>query len=359
MIFKKFSKMFLSTLLGISLLFTTGCQKSEPTGRNTDTVTQAPTQAATSQSQDTQLTDSKESKDSQESATSIQSQVNQDESKTRTVSTVMGDVEVPVNPQRVVVNWYIGYAYALDLNVVGYYCWAHEAMPFYDKMMSTTSIETWDQEAVMSLEPDLIITYSEDDYKTFSSIAPVIVLPEDMSATERVLFLGEATGKSKEAQASVDTFETKLAATKETLQGEDFKDKSFSINEDWGSASYGVYFETGSRGGTLVYDYLNLKKPEKLEQLIEESGEGRGALSYEVAAEYFGDYMIWFRPYNAVEDVPSEYETSPIWESLPAVQAGQVITIPGNMSGLFYYDDVLSLTSQLDYIIGKLNEIVK
>ncbi|MDF2511214.1 MAG: Fe3+-hydroxamate transporter substrate-binding protein [Herbinix sp.] len=336
---KKFNKMLLSALLGITLiLMTIGCKKAETAGTDPVSTTPEPTQAAASD----------------------ESQDIPQESGTRTVSTVMGDIEVPVDPQRVVVNWYVGDMFALDLDVVGYYCWAHEAMPFYDKMMSTTSIENWDQEEVMALEPDLIITYSEDDYKTFSSIAPVLVVPEgDLTSVERVLLIGEATGRSEEAQATVDIFETKLAAAKETLQGDDFKGKSFSINEDWGSASYGVYYETGSRGGSLIYKYLGLKKPEKLEQLVEETGEGRGGLSYEVAAEYFGDYMIWFRPYDAVEDSPSEYETTPIWESLPAVQAGQVITVPGNMSGLYYYDDVLSLTGQLDYMIDKLNGLAK
>lgn len=336
---KKIGKIFLMTLLGISLLLmTTGCKKAEPSV--TDAVTKTP--------------------EATPEATSEESQDTQVEEGTRTVSTVMGDIEVPVDPKRVVVNWYIGDMFTLNLNVVGYYCWAHEAMPFYDKMMATKSIENWDQEEVMSLDPDLIITYSEDDYKNFSSIAPVLVIPEgDITALERLLLIGEATGRSEEAQAAVDTFETKLATAKETLQGDDFNGKTFSISEDWGSGSYGVYYETGSRGGTLLYKYLGLKKPEKLEKLIEETGEGRGGLSYEVAAEYFGDYMIWFRPYDAVEDTPSEYELTPIWKSLPAVQAGQVVTVPGNMSGLFYYDDTLSLTKQLDYMVDKLNEIIK
>ncbi|HHV11841.1 MAG TPA: ABC transporter substrate-binding protein [Clostridiales bacterium] len=337
---KKSDKKFLAVLLGISfILMASGCQKAKPAGTDAVSSTPKPTQAAVSgETQDTQ----------------------EETGKTRTVSTVMGDIEVPVDPQRVVVNWYIGDVLALDLNVVGYYCWSHEAMPFYDRMMSTTAIENWDQEEVMSLDPDLIITYSEDDYNTFKSIAPVLVVPEgDMTSLERVLFIGEATGRSSVAGDVVNTFGTKLAAAKETLQGEAFQGKSFSINEDWGSASYGVYYETGSRGGTLVYEYLGLKKPEKLVELVEKTGEGRGGLSYEVAADYFGDYMIWFRPYDAVEDAPSEYEKTPIWESLPAVQAGRVITVPGNMSGLFYYSDILSLTAQLDYIVGKLDETVK
>lgn len=336
---KKINKMFLTTMLGMAMmLMMTGCQNSKTTDSE-NVATSEPNQTA----------DSEENVEPQEES-----------GATRTVSTVMGDIEVPTNPQRVVVNWYIGDVIALDLNVVGYYGWGHEAMPFYDKMMATTAIENWEQEEVMALDPDLIITYSEDDYNTFSSIAPVLVVPEgDATALERVLLLGEATGRSDEAKAVVDVFETKLATAKETLQSDEFKDKTFSINEDWGSGSYGVYYETGSRGGTLVYEYLGLKKPEKLVQLVEESGEGRGGLSYEVAADYFGDYMFWFRPYDSQEDVTSEYEQTPIWESIPAVQAGKVIKVPGKMSGLFYYSDVLSLTAQLDYIVNALNEVTK
>ncbi|WP_263560305.1 hypothetical protein [Paenibacillus polymyxa] len=37
------------------------------------------------------------------------------ESGTRTVSTIKGDVKVPANPQRVVVNWYIGDVFTLGI----------------------------------------------------------------------------------------------------------------------------------------------------------------------------------------------------------------------------------------------------
>ncbi|WP_073588817.1 ABC transporter substrate-binding protein [Anaerocolumna xylanovorans] len=273
----------------------------------------------------------------------------------RTVNTVMGDIEVPADPQRVVVNWYLGDVFSLGLNVVGYFGWEHEAMPFYDKLVSTTKIENWEPEDVMKLEPDLIITYSEEDFSKFNKIAPVLVIPEsNITSLERLKVIGEATGHTAQAEAVVQNFETKLAEAKEKLQSKEYKDKTFSVNEDWGSGSYGVYYETESRGGTLLYKYLGLQKPDKLEKLVKETGEGREGLSYEVAADYFGDYMIWFRPYDAVEDVPSEYEKTQIWKTIPAVQEGKVVTIPGNMSGLFYYSDAASLTAQLDYILGKL-----
>ncbi|MBU5425076.1 ABC transporter substrate-binding protein [Tissierella pigra] len=283
---------------------------------------------------------------------------NLEENTTRVVNTVMGDIEVPANPERVVVNWYIGDAFALGLNVVGHYAWDQETMPFYDKFASSTKIESWEREDVMTLEPDLIITYSEDDFEKFNKIAPVLVIPESgISSIKRVKIIGEATGKSAEAEAAVKKFETKLEDAKKTFNSGDFEGKTFSIMEDWGPSGdwSGVYYETGSRGGTLVYEYLGLKYPDKLAALIQKTGEGRGHLSYEVAHEYFGDYILWCRQ----EGKESEYAKTDIWKSIPAVAEGRLVEIPGKYQGLFFYSDVMSLTAQLDYMVDALNSLTK
>lgn len=157
------------------------------------------------------------------------------ENTTRIVSTVMGDIKVPVNPERVVVNWYIGDVFALGLNVVGHNAWEQDTMPFYDKFASSTKIENWEPEEVMSLKPDLIITYSEDDFEKFKKIAPVLVIPElNINSLERVKIIGEATGQKAEAEAAVTKFETKLEDAKKTFNSGDFEGKTFSIMEDWG-----------------------------------------------------------------------------------------------------------------------------
>jgi len=199
----------------------------------------------------------------------------------------------------------------------------------------------------------LIITYKTEDFEKFGKIAPVLVIPEEsVSSVERLRIIGEATGKEKEAEALIAAFEEKLAAAKEELQSEKYQGRTFSIMEDWGPTGdwNGVAYETGSRGGTLVYNYLGLKKPEKLEKLVEESGNGRGTLSYEVAHEYFGDYILWFQQ----EGKESEYAKSDIWKSIPAVAEGRIAEIPGNYQGLFYYSDVASLTAQMDYLLDAI-----
>jgi len=272
------------------------------------------------------------------------------------IDTVMGEIEVPQKPERVVVNWYIGDALSLDLNVVGYSAWAQETMPFYDKFSTSAELENWAAEDIMAVEPDLIITYNTADFENFNKIAPVLVIPEgEVTSAERLRIIGRATGKEKEAEALITTFDKKLAAAKAELQNEKYEGKTFSIMEDWGSTGEwsGVAYETGSRGGTLVYDYLGLKMPEKLEQLIAKTGENRATLSYEVAHEYFGDYILWFQQ----EGKESEYAKSDIWKSIPAVLEGRVAEIPGENLGLFYYDDIASLTAQLDYAIDAIKKI--
>ena len=280
-----------------------------------------------------------------------------EEATVRTVSTVKGDIKVPANPKRVVANWYVGDVITLELNLVGYNAWAQETMPFYDELKASTKIEKWEPEEVMALEPELIITYDEADFDKFSKIAPVLVIPESKSAEERLKIIGEATGRADEANKAVSNFEEKLADAKKTLKGDAFTGKTFSIMEDWGPSGEwsGVAYETGSRGGTLVYDYLGLKYPDKLKELIAKSGEGRGTISYEVAHEYFGDYILWFKQ----EGKESEYAKTEIWKSIPAVTEGRVAEIPGENQGLFYYSDVTSLTAQLDYMVDAINSLVK
>ncbi|MEG0256236.1 MAG: ABC transporter substrate-binding protein [Vagococcus sp.] len=275
---------------------------------------------------------------------------------TKSIETEMGKVEVPVNPKKVLVNWYIHDVASLGITPVGYAGWAQESMPMYKEIKDIPAIEKWEKEELLSYEPDLIITYNKEDYEKFSKIAPVVVISEKKTPEERLIILGDVLGKEKEAKKLVDTFGEKLEKSKEVFAKEEFKNKTFSIFEDWGSASYGVGYETGSRGGTLLYDYVGLKYPDKLEKIVQESGEARKGLSYEVAADYFGDYVIWFLQPDVEK---SEFEKTKIWPTIPAVKEGRVLTVPGELNGLFYYSDVSSLITQLDYFSENFEALTK
>ncbi|MDF2935966.1 MAG: hypothetical protein K0Q90_1339 [Paenibacillaceae bacterium] len=279
------------------------------------------------------------------------------ESGTRIVKTVKGDIEVPAHPQKVAVNWYLGDICALGIKPVAFSGWKQATMPFYAKLDGIEALKPWEAENIMTFEPEVIVTYKAEEFDKLSKVAPVIVIEESLPAEDRLLFLGQALGREAEAKAVVENFRKKLEEAKVKLTSNEFANKTFSIMEDWGPSGdwSGVAYETGSRGGNLVYDYLGLKKPAKLEELIASNKKGRATLSYEVAHEYFGDYILWFRQ----EGKESQYAKTDIWKSIPAVAQGKVLEISGNYQGLFYYSDVGSMTEQLAFIQDKLAALVK
>lgn len=276
---------------------------------------------------------------------------------TRTVSTIMGDVGVPADPQRVVVNWYAGDVITLGLNVVGSTVGllndSYKKLPYAEQLESIPHIEKWEPEEIMALDPDLIVTYQQEDFEKLKGIAPVLVITgEEKSALERLQFLGEATGRSDKALQLIDEFETELADAKKLITSERFNGKTFTINQDWGASGEwaGIAFETESRGGVVLYEYLGLTLPDKVTSLLK--GEGN-ILSYEVAHQYFGDYIIWIES----PQMESEYQKTAFWSSIPAVSNQRVVTVPKEQYGLFFFADVASMTAQLSYITELLRSL--
>lgn len=271
--------------------------------------------------------------------------------QTRIVKTVMGDVEVPLNPQHIIVNWYVGDMFTLGFEPAAIYAPVKAAMPFYEAFRDIPLIENWEPEELLTYSPDLIITYDPEDFEKLSKIAPVVVVTgEDYGASERLQFLGESTGRADLAATAIEILEQKVNEAKAWIGGQNFSDKSFNIF--WDTVDSGLFYETSSRGGTLIYDYLGLQKPMKLEELISESGNGRGTLSYEMVSNYVGDYVLWFE-----NEADSAFKQSEVWISVPAVKEGRQLSIPWEDMYLFYYNDVASLTEQVDYLLEKLREL--
>lgn len=112
-------------------------------------------------------------------------------------------------------------------------------MPFYDKFTGIPVIENWDTEAILAHDPDLIITYSEEDFAKLSKIAPVIVVPEAaMPSVERLTFLGRATGREAEAATAIAAFEKKREEARNIL------------TSDISQIRRSAFFRTGAAGRT-------------------------------------------------------------------------------------------------------------
>ncbi|MBP1991458.1 AraC family transcriptional regulator [Paenibacillus eucommiae] len=275
--------------------------------------------------------------------------------QTKTISTVKGDVEVPVNPQRVVVLYLVGDVLALGVKPIGSSS-AYEGAAFEKEMDGTSDLGTWFEpspEAVLALDPDVIIVPSEETYQMLKQIAPTVYIPyEKMSVDERLKQIGEVIGKEGESQVLLDNFYAKVEQAKKKLKEAGILDKTVTIMEG-GKGSMGVVASKNyGRGSQVIYEYLGMKAPKIINEEVQTSDSGNGHdVSFELLADYAGDY-VFRSSYEGMVDLSD----NAIWNSIPAVKEGRLIEIG---FGLSYYSDIYSLDKQLDFIVDSLLATVK
>ncbi|OKP87925.1 hypothetical protein A3842_05885 [Paenibacillus sp. P3E] len=273
------------------------------------------------------------------------------DAQTRTISTVKGDIEVPANPQRVVVLYLLGDVLALGVKPIGVSD-VYEGAAFEAELKDVQKLGSWFEaspEVILSLNPDLIIVPSEDTYEALHDIAPTVVVPfETMTAEERVSFIGQVLGKEEEGKKLFEGFHANVEESKQKLQEAGILDHTISIMEGGNDRSMAVVTRKQfGRGSQVIYEYLGMKAPEMVQQKIDSATGGDGEpVSFEVLAKYSGDY-IFRSSYKGMADLTQD----PIWNSIPAVKDGRLLEID---FGLSYYSDIYSLNAQLDYIVESL-----
>lgn len=260
----------------------------------------------------------------------------------RVINTAQGEIEIPADPKRVIVTYCVGDALALGVKPVATYDAAGTA---YEKELE--GVPVWGEfeaEQLISYEPDLIIVANQEQYDIAFKIAPTILLPfTTQSMEERVRFMGDVLNRQEKANAVLNEFHQKLEAAKASLRETNVLDKTFSVIESDGNGGIWVYGDKWGRGGDLLYSQLELQAPEIVEKEIIAAEQHRD-VSMEVISDYIGDYIIIARGLE-------ELKGNTIWESLPAVKAGNVIPIDFT---LFYDIDIYSSNVQLDYLLNAL-----
>lgn len=270
------------------------------------------------------------------------------EEGTRTVSTSLGEVEVPANPKRVVVQYLMGDVVTLGITPVGVSD-VYEGAAFSELVADSVGLgwfPEWEEESVMELNPDLILVISKDDVERFSKIAPTIFVPYgDMTQDERVTFMGEILNKQEEAAEAINTYDKSLKEAKAKLSEAGFDNYTVSVFEGGSDATMSIrgdQFGTGS----ILYKELGLGAPEAVKTNVIDKNSGGEQVSFEVLADYSGDFIIR-NTYEGMADLSED----PIWNSIPAVANDRVIGIE---FGLSYYPDILSATAQLNHVTEEL-----
>lgn len=270
---------------------------------------------------------------SDEKVEDSQETVQPDESKEESATTVQyttitgEQVEITADPKRVVyLGPTLGDFLVMNISIVGSNLLHATNRSYYEgKTAGIVDVgNPGDLEAILALKPDLIInSYHKDAERNeaLSKIAPTIPFNPSLPYTERVKEIGNIFGKQEEADQWIAKFETQSKEMFEKLQLAEGETATVFIQE--GKALYVM----GNRSlGAFIYQENGFTIPPAIKQHVIDEGQTFVAISEELIPEYAGDHLFVLILANDEESKTGADQLlqSPIWETLPAVQKGNV-----------------------------------
>ena len=250
---------------------------------------------------------------------------------TVTVTDVRGEVKIPANPKRIVdlsgnsdILSILGYKVVGTANSDAY---DYTKFPSYleetlsgAKILGYSMQDTMDVEAVMNLNPDLIVisTVQEKMYDALSEIAPTVMIQlEALNWKDDVRALGKVFGKEDVANEWIANYEAKAKEAGDKIKakyGDDTTYLSFL-------ASGGQFFVFDGAGfGDVLYKDMGLAKPEGMP---EQTDISLPVVTYEGLAAIKADYIFAI----ATDEDLAQLEANSIWNNLPAVKNGNVVIL--------------------------------
>ncbi|SDG81630.1 iron complex transport system substrate-binding protein [Planococcus glaciei] len=267
-------------------------------------------------------------------------------SETITYESENGPVEVPADPQRVIVlSTYAGDVMALDVPLVGVDAWSKNN-PRFDKDLANVEEVTEDNlEKIIELEPDLIVGLSTiKNIDKLKEIAPTVTFTYGkVDYLTQHLEIGKLLNKEKEAQDWINDFQKRAQQAGDDIRAEIGEDATVSVIENFDKQLY-VFGDNWGRGTEILYQEMKLKMPEKVKEMALK--DGYYALSQEVLPEYMGDYVIFSK--DSEQD--NSFQETDLYKNTSAVKNGQVFEANAKE---FYFNDSLTLEYQLEFFIEK------
>lgn len=281
------------------------------------------------------------------------------QAKTRIVSTLKGDVEIPAEPQRVASDQYMGQLLKLGIIPVGVRedmlkeAWIEKAGISKDILSKIEDLGGFpmNAEKLAYLEPDLIIGSIEDNIEQYKKIGTTVFLPywESYSTAgpiEKFKRISEIFGKQEVAEQWIAEYEQKVDKARKQIEGIIKPGETISVVQIGSKALYVLAAKGGNYGSATIYQMLKLPPTEKALNMT----EGFENVSLEVLPEYLGDHVFVY--VNSKEDA-DQILNSAIWKGAPAVKKGQVYMY-GEFGDEFVMEDPYSLELQLETIVNIL-----
>lgn len=289
----------------------------------------------------------------------------------RLVQHMMGETQVPVNPQRVVTldGGYLANALVLGIQPIGSAAWSHPKggssdlgalEPYlHDGTQKLTTfgynVET-ELETVLLLKPDLIMGSHRHEaiYKQLSRIAPTVLYDHSGQGNrgwkEMMRFSGEVFGKSQTAEKVLNDYDQRTQELRQKLRqktGDSVSTIQISAVHPVNNGARLMYKR--SLGGTVLED-VGLSRPPSQDQ----EGAANALVSFELIPHLDGDviFVISYVDDDSVDRV-NELKNQPLWSQLEAVKQGKVYPVNAQH---WYGVDIMRVNLILDDLFKYLLE---
>ncbi|MEM9653653.1 MAG: ABC transporter substrate-binding protein [Actinomycetota bacterium] len=258
---------------------------------------------------------------------------------TRVVETAFGQVEIPVDPQRVIA---LDEYAAMNIVAVGLEPTAIVGSPFASLVSQdiladlgvavggqseTSGPGFFNFEAIAAAEPDVIVLTADaaqvPDVETLMEIAPAVVLPYNAPWRDVVGDTGEVFGRTDEAEQVIGALQQRIDEVSDVVADNPL---SLSILGE----GFGILFAVGPEGVlSAVVDEVGIDRPAaQAEGEMMPGAEPFIGISPEVIGDHDADIVAVmsgaFYREEALLDVPT-------YQTLPAVEAGNSVIVDGDM----------------------------
>jgi iron complex transport system substrate-binding protein len=301
-------------------------------------------------------------------------EVVEDRGDTVVVRHLMGETEVPKNPQRVYTDAST-FETAVSLGMIPVASERIDTAPMPPALASQVQETTLyprqeiNLEAIVAAEPDLIIAYDlnqvawnrdETVYAQLSAIAPTIVLQSDAfvfwGPTTRAL--AEVFGLEERAEAVLSDYQASVQTQCGRIRGVVGEESVTVVMASlWGFYVIGPGYEFEGVGYIpydtgRIYSTCELTPGPELARLV--GAEPAVEISLEILPELQADHLIvYLLGGDEVEATLAQYTEHPLWNSIPAVQQGNVYIFQDLADPVGYYTSTKTLTRAADIITGE------
>lgn len=270
----------------------------------------------------------------------------------RTIRHAAGETLVPLEPQRIAALGLTESLLAIGVQPAAVPEW-DLAGAFADRLNGSASIgygEAYNLESIAAAQPDLILLHTKpssgsEQYDLLAQIAPTVVVSDPEADTRQVVRdLGLVLGRAAAAEAALAALAAQSAAARTQLAKLVGTAPVAVVNVR--SDHYRLYGIKVGYTGPTIYGELGLTPAALVRDLVPDAQNTR--ISLEVLPKLDAAHIFLLYEQADAARV-AELENMPLWQTLPAVAAGNVYPITGDH---WYTNEILSTERKIADILA-------